>query len=291
MRWLAVLAVLALHASTVAPAAAQQALDEEAARSSIPHYDAMKQAVTRGRQIYLYDQAAWHATDRFLADWGDQPTDWLRGYFVEADEGGRLTTVFFGEQDGRLVEVARYRVDGSAVVGGGLHDAAARVDLSPLGLRKIEARRAAVDEAVRQDYGLCNRSQANTVILPPDDGGVISVYLMTAPTENDSYPIGGHYRIDIEADGKVASTRRFLNTCFTANYGAPREGGNAGNRPVMLTLSHLLDPQPTEIHVFASYYIPIGLMLVTTQNELAWSVERGRVGYVGKLDELRRRGD
>ena len=291
MRWLAVLAGLALHASAIAPAAAQQAIDEETARSRIPHYDAMKQAATRGRQMYLYDQAAWHATDRFLEDWGDRPTDWLRGYFVEPGEGSQLTAVFFGEQDGKLLEVARYRADGSAIVGGGLLDAAARPELSPLGRRMVEARQSALDEAVRQEYGLCNRSAPNTLILPPDEAGTVSVYLMTAPTETDSYPVGGHYRIDIGADGKVASSRRFLNTCFAANFGAAGEGENAGARPVMLTLSHLLDPQPSEIHVFASYYIPIGLVLVTTQNELLWSVEQGRVGYVGKLDELQRQRD
>jgi hypothetical protein len=54
----------------------------------------------------------------------------------------------------------------------------------------------------------------------------------------------------------------------------------------MMTLTHLLDPQPTEIHIFASYYVPIGLMIITTENERVWSVERGSVGYMGKLDEL-----
>ncbi len=100
MRWLAVLAGLVLHVSVVPVAIAQQAIDEETARSSIPHYDAMKRAATRGREMYLYDQAAWHATDRFLADWGERPTDWLRGYFVERGEDGGLTAVFFGEEGG-----------------------------------------------------------------------------------------------------------------------------------------------------------------------------------------------
>ncbi len=155
----------------------------------------------------------------------------------------------------------------------------------------IDARRIAFEEAARQEYGLCNRSPPNTLILPPDEHGTMSGYLMTAPTENDSYPVGGHFRIDVGADGTADSSRRFLNTCFAANYGVVGEGENAGSRPVMLTLSHLLDPQPTEIHVFASYYIPVGLMLVTTENELVWSVERGRVGYVGRLDELQRQAD
>ena len=56
----------------------------------------------------------------------------------------------------------------------------------------------------------------------------------------------------------------------------------------MLTQERIL---ATEIHVFASYYLPVTLMVATTENRLMWSVRQGSIGYIGSLDELRRDGD
>jgi hypothetical protein len=283
MRWLMVFGALAFSAAVAPGAAAQRELGEDEARRSTPHYEAVKEASARGREMYLYDQAAWHATDRFLEDWGSRATDWLRGYLVEPGDDDRLTAVFFGEQDGKLVEAARYRVAGSDVIDGGPHDEVGRPELSSLGKRMIDARQAAFEEAAEQEFGLCSRSPPNTLILPPGDDGTISVYLLTAPTETDSYPIGGHYRLDIGADGEILASRRFLNTCFAANYGAARDEEGNPMTPEMLVVTHLLDPHPTEIHSFASYYVPVTLMVVTTENRLLWSVRQGNIGYMGPV--------
>jgi hypothetical protein len=285
MRWLAVWVALALPAALAPAVAAQQPISEEQARRDIPHYDAMKAAAARGREMYLYDQAAWHATDRFREEFDFDNASFMRGYIVLPRDDDRLDTVFYGEVDGTLVEVARYTVAGSRVEEGGLLPEDARPPLSEVALRMAAAQRTALEEMRPREYGLCANSAPNTIVLPPADDGAITVYVLTPPTENDSYPMGGHYRIEVAADGKASHARRFMNTCFPANFGASA-GGEDGARPIMMTLTHLLDPQPTEIHVFASYYVPIGLMIVTTENERLWSIERGRVGYIGKLDEL-----
>ena len=98
--------------------------------------------------------------------------------------------------------------------------------------------------------------------------------------------MGGHYRFELGADGKVRDSRRFMNTCFDAAFGQAA-GAPAGSTLSSIVLSHLLDPQPTEIHVFASYYLPVTLMVATTENRLLWSIRQGSVGYVGPIDQLR----
>jgi hypothetical protein len=148
------------------------------------------------------------------------------------------------------------------------------------------ARRAAFEELGKKDFGLCANSSPNTVVLPPDADGSITVYILTPPTSNDSYPMGGHYRIEVASDGTVRSSRRFMNTCFDAQFGQDGHApaGTSG-RPEAIVLTHLLDPQPTEIHVFASYYVPVMLMIMTTENRAMWSARGGSVGYIGTLDE------
>src|SRR5262245_17335585 len=101
MRWLAILAGIALHGAMVPAAIAQQVVDEATARARVPHDDAMKQAAAGGRAMYLYDHAAWHATVRFVEDWNGRPPAWLRRYFVEPGEGDQLTTVIFGDEGGK----------------------------------------------------------------------------------------------------------------------------------------------------------------------------------------------
>ena len=130
----------------LAPAAlAQRELTEEEARTRIPHYDAMRQAAARGRELYLYDQAAWHATDRFREEFDFENASFMRGYVVVPRDDGRLDTVFYGEIDGRLVEVARYTVDGNRVEEGGLLPENARPPLSEIAMRMANARQTAAE--------------------------------------------------------------------------------------------------------------------------------------------------
>lgn len=282
MRWLMVLGALAFSAAVAPGAAAQRELGEDEARRSIPHYEAVKEAATRGREMYLYDQAAWHATDRFLEEFDRGKTSMMRGYLILPRDDDRLDAVFYGEVDGTLVEVARYTVAGSKVEEGAILPEDARPPLSALALRMADAQTAAAKEMLLRDYRLCAATRANTIVLPPAADGAIAVYLLTPPTSNDSYPMGGHYKFEIGRDGKVSGSRRFMNTCLDAPLGSA--GAPAGSTLQVFGLVHLLDPHPTEIHVFVSHYMPVMLMVTTAENEQTWSVRQGSVGHVGDLD-------
>lgn len=204
-----------------------------------------------GGLLYAYDQAAWHGTDAFTADIQRTrlDTSWLRGFMVLPDDSGRLWAVFYGERDGVLVMAARYRVADGQVQEGGLLEGADIVPLSPAAVRMANMRQAAFSAMVDNRYGLCARSNPNTIVLPPDAAGAITVYVLTPPTTNDDYPLGGHYRFTFDAADKLVAHRRFLNSCFAI----PRRlTGRRGEEPVGTFVTHLLDPQPTEIHFFVS---------------------------------------
>lgn len=257
------------------PAWAQSADDLPAA-----HAAAVAAAEERGRAMYLYDQAAWHASDRFLTDFDLTNASFMRGYVVLPRGDEMLDTVFFGEIDGALVEVARYRVEGSQVVSGGVLAAADRPPLSLLAVRLAEARQTALDFAAEQRFALCADANPNTIVLPPDGAGNITVYILTPQVSNETYPLGGHYRIDIGPDGKVVSSRRFLNSCFALPMPAEQSDRDA----VALVVTHLLDAQPTEVHLFASRYFPLPLYVATGPSNLIWAVADGEVRSVDQAE-------
>jgi hypothetical protein len=238
----------------------------------------------RGTLMYRYDQAAWHATDSFQADMrkadlgpGKYGALGLRGYVVEPAEGDLLLTTFFAEKDGRTFAFARYWVAGSQVKRGGILGDKDDSTLSPLALRLIGLRNKAIEAAVDAKISLCSKSQFNTIVLPPEKNGIASAYIMTSTTEAGIYPAGGHYRFDFDAADKLVSSRPFMKTCF------PLDTGSKGSqKPVSVFLTHLLDPQPTEIHVFVQYNIPIPLLVMTTSNKRTWQIDKGKIVAVEK---------
>lgn len=99
--------------------------------------------------------------------------------------------------------------------------------------------------------------------------------MLTAPTTNDNYPLGGHYRFTYGADGALLSHRRFLNSCFAV----PLQGGAAqlpdGGRATGIVVTHLLDDFPTEIHFFVSRNIPLAMIVGTINSGTMWTIQDG----------------
>lgn len=234
----------------------------------------------RGLEMYAYDQAAWHSTDRFLADVAAAGgNDFLRqrgyrGYVVEPVPGG-LRALFYGERDGRLTAIARYSVSGSKVTGGGIVALGAAEEMTPLALRMIAALAKAREAMAKPDHGVCSRTPPNSVVLSQPDG-TLSAYILTSTDDAGIYPAGGHYRFDFDAAGTLVAERKFMNTCFPINF----KNIPQGKEPALLVLSHLLDPQPTEIHAFVSRNIPVALAVMTVSNDLIWAVGGGRVQFL-----------
>ncbi len=99
------------------------------------------------------------------------------------------------------------------------------------------------------------------------------VYLLTPQTETGKWPIGGHYRYEVGADGKPTRFRAFSRSCL--NLG----GGEASGGPdAALFVSHLLDPVPTEIHVFTAYTSGTKIFVaVTSPEKRLYAIAKGRI--------------
>ncbi|MCB2089766.1 MAG: hypothetical protein R3E18_05080 [Sphingomonadaceae bacterium] len=280
------LAALALGLCATAPLAAKSKAGEEPPLGTAVDVTdpamlaAIAEAERRGRLLWLYDQAAWHATDAMRADIDPSKVAGAAGYVVIPRDGdAMLDVVFVAERKEALLEFARYTVDVSKVVSGGPVDGDLPA-LSPLAERMFKARGPAIEAMVKEKYGLCSRSPANTVTLPPDENDVISFYLLTSTVHDDVYPLGGHYRADVDADNEVVSTRRYMKSCFDIQLPGTSGKMQDGKRPVATMVTYLLGDQPSEIHSFVAHYVPMQMLIITVSNEKTWRVGKDKIEQV-----------
>lgn len=233
---------------------------------------ALKAAVERGRLLYAYDQAAWHGTDDMLTK-VKEPQSKIGGWIVDGQPGA-TELVFYDQNpaDPHAVYVASF--NGSKLL-------SARVlgpedDRSLTAPRKrmiaaVQSASAAIDAAEVQR---CADSRFNTVVLPPATANEpISVYFLTPQTDLKTIPFGGHYRIDVSADGKAGPIRAFTKSCIALPIAPPAKAKDA--KSPILTITHLLDRTPTEIHVFSSLVARMPVMVVTGTSKI-WAVDGDR---------------
>ncbi len=223
----------------------------------------LKWIAERGRLLFDLDRAAWVATDELMAKVPGFTQSGLSGYIVERENDGFVVTFYGGEGDAltaaHIVRVAGGRVTSSETI-----EPASRVTLTPLQLRLAKARTVRPGKDVRP----CTRAPFNIAIVPPTTpDSPMELYLTSPQIEKDVYPFGGHYRLTLAGDGSVASTRKFTNACLNLTR-PPGAGGAEG----ALFVTHLLDPVPTEMHVFMSLLVGQPVMVSTSKPFRFWVV-------------------
>lgn len=224
-------------------------------------------AMQVGEQIFRHDQAAWHASDVLFAQIRAEDYPELRSFVTEELDNGNIGLVFYSELDGDFAEFARYEMDAGKLVSGGRHEDPADHPLSDGLKRQVQARVAAMEEGVRQQLPLCSAGPANIVSLPPDKNDQIAVYILSPPLVPGRFPLGGHYRFMVGADGKLVSGRMFEDSCLDA----PRMDRYMQGAPDNFPFVHMLDPQPTEIHHYAARNMR--LPLEVTAGGTAWDID------------------
>jgi hypothetical protein len=243
----------------VAPSTGEQAL--------------VDRATSRGEMLYSYDQAAWHGTDDLIAKakaagvW-DTLAPTLGGWVVDGTAADPVLVFIDKADTPQAIYTARFADGGTRLVESKLLGAGDDRSISSSRMKLVLALRAARAEVDRAQLARCADSSFNTVVLPPETpGGPILVYVMTPQTQAGIWPVGGHYLIEIKPDGTVGSTRPFTKSCITT-----------GERPKGTTtafnVSHLLDPVPTEIHVFTMLAARLPIYVITTQNKRGWAIEQ-----------------
>lgn len=264
MRTLASLGALALALQSAAALAQAEPAGGAAVSLSDADVAAVQRALDRGAIIYAYDQAAWHGTDDMLVKIPNA-ANVVGGWIVDGP-ANTPEIIFFDRnaEDPKALYVAQFRdhqLVSSRVLGSG-EDRTLNADRRAL----IAARAAALASLQKKPLFACSDRPFNTVVLPPSSsGGPTLVYFLTPQIEVDAIPLGGHHLVEV-VGGKVSATRSFTKSCITPKPD-PKEGS-----PAALMITHLLDPVPTEIHVFSSLAArkPV---YVSTPDARIWAVE------------------
>lgn len=251
-------------AAILAVACTSTRADEALPTTLSPADEAAKiaSAQTAGSAIYLHDQAASVATDAALAIPEFKRDNRVKGWVTE-QHGADIVVTFLDS-----TPAAIYRV----VVSNGKAGPVAALD-APIALTAYEAGAAqARSAAAASQFEPCSNSY-NSVVLPgksPAEDWV--VYLLPGTTKNDVVPIGGTYRFSVK-DSRVVSQRGFTRTCIALATDPKAEA---------LMITHLLDPVPTEAHVFWSLWAGKPIYVATPPMGTIWAVQGDKIRLVAR---------
>jgi hypothetical protein len=223
-----------------------------------------------GTALYVHDSAAARATDELMRRGVLEKDTRIRGWITAmTDNSNAVLVTFVGEQDG--TPHALHRV----TVRAGTRSLRYQALTPALPLTTDEsasyaARTLALDE-LNKESERCSETY-NTVVLPIQRQGdhFILVYLLAATNQSGVVVAGGHIRYEVSPDGKrIEGQRTFTRSCLVI----PQENAEKGKTPVAMMLTHLLDPTPTEIHVFMSRLYEKPFYIGTAENDLVWLVD------------------
>src|SRR5690349_23472716 len=219
--------LLAVTVATVSPAKTQEAL--------APTEEALAAITERGRLLYEYDQAAWHASDAVQMA---NPRNVEGQRYVARKEAAKWTVVFGKLNDDRSRFAISYEAQEQATLRQfSVHpEPAERQDQGFF----LYAARAI--EVAMKDFGAASRPY-NVAVLP-GPAEQLYVYLYPAQTKARVYPLGGDVRYLVSADGtKILERRQMHKTIIETG---PKEGKKmaAGFH------THVLSDLPEDTDVF-----------------------------------------
>ncbi len=220
-----------------------------------------------GQLIYEKDIAAWVATDKMLAELGDDISGLpLRGWVTDKD-ASRYRVNFIGENKGESKIYYQAWTKGKKVKKTKTHKQG--MALSPKQMAMWSARKL----AMAQKFKPCS-AKYNTVVIPYDGGGVekFYVYLFASTTDASKIVMGGHYRYTVSGDGKkILSNIAFSNSCLEL-------GKNPDAAAIMVT--HLRANTPQEHHVFISLSHGLSLYVAISKIDDLYEVSNGNIRMV-----------
>jgi hypothetical protein len=235
---------------------------------------ALLKAEAVGLAIYKHDHAAAVATDA-IAGIGVFKTDKrLRGWITESQGDGILVTFIGGDANQAAEALYRVSVSTEGEVSGPPQELKV-----PEALTEWESAAAAARGlALKHPFQSC-AERYNTVVLPADSLPSPNwvVYLLPGTKDASHVPLGGAHRLEIEATGQhLISERAFTHSCVVLGDSK----ADPKHRPVMLVATHVMDPVPTEIHVFWNLWVGIPLDILTIPNGTIWNISKGHISLV-----------
>jgi hypothetical protein len=223
----------------------------------------LTRAVARGRQLIALARAGLVATRDMLAHISDPDGAGITGWVAEPQGNAMLVTFYSGATADERKAVYRVSVLGPRAVSRQTFlDPAARPALTPAQAR-LAAARAATNGL---DHRPCAGSDFNVLVVPPENAdGPIDVYQMSPAVTRGHFPLGGHFRSTVNADGTIAEVRSFM-PC--ADIVPPATA--AGTPPEAVPVTGGDDVLPDEIHVFLALWT--GHPLLVASGGRTWRV-------------------
>lgn len=223
---------------------------------------ALRAAENSGVAIYRHDRAAAVATDAALKIRQFKKDKRVKGWITE-EQGGQINVTFIDQTPSALYRIS---VSGNGAAG------PVTVLEEPAPLSAYESGAAAArTAALGSKFQPCSDSY-NSVVLPSAGSTENSwvVYLLPGTTKHNVVPIGGTYRVEVSGSA-VVSQRGFTRTCIALQ---------TDPKAVGLMITHLLDPTPTEAHVFWSIWAKKPMYVATPPNGTVWAVDGNTIRLV-----------
>jgi hypothetical protein len=239
---------------------------------------ALRRAEATGLMIYRHDHAAAVATDALGALGIFKSDNRIRGWITE--EQGEGILIIFISGDANEIPQALYRVSVSKE---GEVTGPPQELKTPQALTEFESGAAAARIfAGKYSFQPCTEHY-NTVVLPADSSASPNwvVYLIPGTQDALRLPLGGAHRLELDATAQhLINERGFTRSCVV--LGDPKSDPN--HRPVMLVATHLMDPVPTEIHVYWNLSSRIPLGILTPPHGTAWEISKGRISLMQRRE-------
>lgn len=189
----------------------------------------------RGRLLYEYDQAAWHASDAVQMA---NPKNVEGQRYIARKENGKWTVLFGKLNEDRSRFGISYQADEQAT----LRQFAVRPEPAEREDEGFFLYAARAIELAMKDFGAANRPY-NVAVLPAP-ANQMYVYIYPAQTKARVYPLGGDVRYLVSADGtKILEKRQMHKTIIET---APQ----SGKKSVAGFHTHVLSDQPEDTDVF-----------------------------------------
>jgi hypothetical protein len=205
-------------------------------------------ATQRGRLLGAIAHAGLIGTQDMLAHVSEPGAAGISGW-IAVPEGNAVTVIFYaaGANGAPPASVYRVSIVGGRVTGRQTFLTGNRPPLGPHEAR-MAAARAATDAL---DHHPCGGDDFNVFVVPPaGPDAPIDVYQLSPQTGRGHFPLGGHFKSTIAADGSVVASTSLAAAC--ADLAVPETA--AGQEAHPLPITDAADPLPTELHVFLSIW-------------------------------------
>ncbi len=192
----------------------------------------------RGRALYEYDQAAWHASDAVQAT---HPSAAAVGRYIarKSDSGWSVSFGHLNDQRDKFM------VGYEAIEGGSIKTFTVKALDPPSEDTSFNLAAAkAIDKALADFRG---EDRPYNVAVLPAEGNKLYVYVLPAQTKPDVFPLGGDARYLVSADGESVLEKRQMHKSVieVAPNSLPK-----GTTAAASWHTHVLSNEPEDTDVF-----------------------------------------